>query len=154
MSITDLVKNLYDKYRSDIKFNTSLILSEIAAPIGSAALAYFCDYINFGDYTSSIAGGITGHYLSAVATFSASWYLLNKNRYSSKFKEYVKDCTEITIKNLPPAIISYIIYAPIAGLITYLDAKPAVSAFFASVSSAAIFMAGSNVVNQRIIRKN
>lgn len=153
MSLTDIVKKLYSKYKSDVKYNTSLILSEIAAPFGAAGIAYMGDTINLNHYVSSIGGGITGNYVSAVATFVAAWYFLNKKVYKNNIGKFAKEMSEIILKNLPPAAVSYIVYSPIAAGFTYLGSEPEKSAFYASILSSAIFIAGSNIINQRIISK-
>lgn len=145
-------KNFVQKYKSNIKYNTSLILSEIAAPFGSASVAYLFDFYNFNKYLSSGLGGLIGNYISAVATFGASWYLLNRLRYSDNYIKFLKEFGEMTAKNLVPAGISYLLYTPIAAAFTYNSFEPAEAAFYASILSAAIFIVGSNIINQRIIK--
>ena len=149
MNFNDFVR----KYKSNIKYNTSLVLSEIVAPFGSFAGAYLFDVNNFNRYFSSGAGGLIGNYVSAVITFGTAWYLLSRERYSQTMK-FFKEWGEITVKNLIPAGISYLIYSPIAVGLTYKGIEPAEAAFYASILSAAIFIAGSNIINQRIIKSH
>ena len=153
MNLANSVQKLYQKYKSDVKYNSSLILSEVAAPIGSSAGAYIFDAAKLNNYVSSIAGGIIGNYVFAVSTFGASWYLFNKNVYAGNIKKFAKELSEMALKNLAPAAVSYIIYIPIATAFTSAGIKPAESAFYASILSAAFFIAGSNVVNKRVIQQ-
>ena len=150
MNFNDFVR----KYKSNIKYNTSLVLSEIVAPFGSFAGAYLFDVNNFNRYFSSGAGGLIGNYVSAVITFGTAWYLLNWNVYSNNSTKFFKEFGEMTAKNLVPAGISYLVYSPIAAAFTYKSFEPAEAAFYASILSAAIFIAGSNIINQRIIKSH
>ena len=147
-----IVKNLYHKYKSDIKYNTSLILSEIVAPFGAAAAAYLFYESNLNKYISSGVGGIIGNYISAILTFWAAWYLLNKEVYLKNNTRFFKEIVEIAAKNLVPAGISYLVYIPISAGFIYYNFTPPKSAFYASILSAVIFIVGSNIINQRIIK--
>lgn len=153
MSLQSIVQNLYNKYKSDVKFNTSLILSEVAAPFGAAAVAYVANTSNLNDYISSVAGGIIGNYVSAVATFGTAWYFFNKESYRNKIKTFAKETGEILLKNLPPAAISFALFSPIAAGFTYYGSEPERASFYASLLSAALFIGGSNLMNQGVIGK-
>lgn len=154
MSPSDGVISLYKKYTSDIKYNTSLIISEIAAPLGAASIAYISDNIGMGKYFSSVAGGIAGNYFSAVGAFGVSWYLFNRKYYDT-LNNFAKEYAEIILKNLIPAAASYLfLYIPIAAGFTYHGSTPSSAALYASILSAAAFFVGSNIINQKIIRKH
>lgn len=152
MTLAKIVNNLCQKYASDIKFNTSLILSEIAAPFGSGASAYVASSLGLDDYTSSVAAGLLGNYVSAVAVFGTAWYLFNRNKYKGKIRDYFKETAGILVKNIAPATASYALYAPIAAAFTDW-AGPSRAAFYASIASSLLFIVGSNILNQRVIGK-
>lgn len=155
MGLTDIIKKNYQKYMSNVivKYNISLILSDMAALIGAMGLAYVSNKFGAGEYVSGIVGGIAGNYVSAVTTFGAAWYLFNRKKYSGQFKEYIKNWGEIIYKNLPPAAISYLIYMPIAYAAIFLGAGPTISSGIASFGCEAIFLLGSNLINRDTLRK-
>lgn len=157
MSLTDIIKEIikknYQKYKVYVNYNISLILSDAVAPFGAIGSAYVSHKFGAGEYISGIVGGIAGNYVSAVTTFGAAWYLFNRKKYSGQFREYLKNYGEIIYKNLPPAAISYLIYMPIAYAAIFLGAGSANSAGIASVGCEAIFLLGSNWINQNILRK-
>ena len=84
MNLDTGIQILYQKYKSNIKYNTSLILSEIVAPFGAAAGAYILNRLDLNNYLSSSIGGLIGNYISAVVTFGTAWYVLNRGSYSNK----------------------------------------------------------------------
>ena len=147
-----IVKNLCNKYKSDIKYNTSLILSEIVAPFGAAVAAYLSYESNLNKYASSAVGGIIGNYVSASLIFWTAWHLLNKEVYLKNNTRFFREILEMAAKNLVPAAISYLVYFPISIGFTYYNFTPPKAAFYASILSALIFIGGSNIANQRIIK--
>ena len=152
MSLNAFVQKLSQKYKSNINYNSSLVLSEIFAPFGSAAGAYAFTRLNLNNYLSSSIGGVAGNYISAVAVFGTAWYLFNRKWYSGNARKFFKDFGEMTAKNLVPAALSYLLFTPISLWLAYETFKPDEAAFYASILSALIFIGGSNIANQRIIK--
>lgn len=152
--IRDIAKDLSDKYGPAVKYNKSLIISEIAAPLGAAGLAYLCHTAGMNEYVSSIGGGIAGNYISAVAAFNLSWYFLNKGRYRNNISAFFKDSIEIMLKELAPALVQYGWQTLITALLVYNGTKDWKAAFYASLISEIIFIPGSNIANYRIMKEH
>ena len=87
-----------------------------------------------------------------VALFgsAAGAYLLD--RYN--FNRYLSSGAGGIIGNYVSAAVSYLLFAPISLGLAYERFKPDEAAFYASILSAVIFMAGSNIINQRIIKSH
>lgn len=151
MSLATIIKNLYTRYKSDVKYNTALILSEIIAPWGAAVGAYLTHSLGASNYASSVGGGLVGNYISAAITFVSAWYFFNREQYQNRGGTFIRESGEILLKNLPPVALSYVLYSPLAAGFAYLGVSPSHAALYASIVSGLLFIVGSNVVNQRVI---
>lgn len=156
MSLNNIVDKLHEKYRkykSDFNYNTSLVFSEIAGLAGSLGAVHICNLLGVNKYASTVGAAIASNYVAAVAGFSAMWYALNRKEYKGRFGKFLKETGEIIAKSLLPAAAGYMVYSPIAAGLVYSGLDPIDATLCSSILSYAVFFAGSNIANKRIIGK-